>query len=318
MKKLILLPLILVLILGFLVLGGCSDNGGSGFEMVSITGGSFQMGDISGDGEANERPVHTVTLSSFLMANYEVTYAKWMEVKDWAEVIGYTFRNSGAMGSEDFGGTQDENHPVMMIDWYDAVLWCNALSEIEGLTPCYYTSTSQITVYRSGELDIKEGWVNWEANGYRLPTEAEWEYACRAGNSTKYSFGNTLDGHDANFNLSGDGYEDNPPYYGGTTPVGDYSANDYGLYDMHGNVKEWCFDWYHKEYYKASTDINPHGPLVGSKEFAPSFNYYLPPQRVVRGGFTHSNPPDLRSASRDHELPFGEIGAIGFRPVRSN
>lgn len=278
-----------------LYFGGCTPT--YDLEMVSIPGGSFQMGDLSGDGDSDELPVHTVTLSPFSMAKYELTYEKWMEVKTWAESNGYTFNMPGDMGSEDYGGSQDETHPVTGIEWYDAVLWCNALSEKEGLTPCYYTNASHTTVYRSGRTDIENNWVDWNADGYRLPTEAEWEYACRADTTTKYSFGNSIDGNDANYQDSGDSYDN------GTTPVGYYPANPWGLYDMHGNVWEWCWDWYDSDYYNSSPSTDPRGPSACSN-------------RVNRGGSWCADPVYLRSASRSRSGPGVQYYIGGFRPVR--
>lgn len=262
------------------------------FEMTSIPGGTFQMGDLSSTDQFNAKPVHTVTLSPFSMAKYEITYAKWMEVKDWGGSHGYSFNRPGEMGGEDGGGTQDENHPVTDIEWYDAVLWCNALSEKEGRTPCYYDSPSQSTVYRSGRINIDSQYVKWEADGYRLPTEAEWEYACRAGTITEYSFGNSIDSSDANYN----GNEK------GTTSVGSYSPNPWELYDMHGNVWEWCWDWYHS--YSDSSESNPRGSSTGST-------------RVIRGGDWHSYAKNMRAASRNNSRPDFTDYWGGFRPVYS-
>ncbi|MFO8101923.1 MAG: formylglycine-generating enzyme family protein [Dehalococcoidia bacterium] len=267
-------------------------------EMVYIPGGSFEMGNLSGAGDSDEKPVHPVTLSPYEMAKFEVTYAEWTVVKDWAESNGYVFNMPGDMGSGDYGGTQDENHPVTDIEWYDAVLWCNALSELEERTPCYSTSSAKTTVYRSGQTDIKNGWVDWEADGYRLPTEAEWEYACRANTTTKYSFGDNIDGEDANFWDSGDRWDN------GTTPVGHYHSNDYGLYDMPGNVYEWCWDWYGEEYYKDSPANDPKG--------SPESSF-----RVLRGGSWYYIPISLRSANRAYVSPDNDDPLTGFRPVRS-
>ncbi len=261
--------------------------------MVSINGGSFNMGDNSSDSEDDERPVHRVSVDSFVMAKYEVTYGNWYVVRDWAKANGYRFDNEGDVGNDDYG-TND--HPVTMINWYDAVKWCNALSEMENRTPCYYTNSSG-SVYRTGNIDIKDSWVKWDANGYRLPTEAEWEYACRANTTTKYSFGDSINSRNANYDNEG------------TVAVGRYSPNSWGLYDMHGNVWEWCWDWYdeayYKEYYKDSPFNNPHGPSVGSN-------------RVHRGGSWHDCTVYLRSAFRGRFEPDIEFYDYGFRPVRSS
>ena len=271
------------------------------------------MGDHSGKGLDNELPVHSVTLSPFSIATHEVSYAKWTEIKNWGESNGYSFNRSGQMGSEEWGGTQDENHPVFQIEWYDAVLWCNALSEMEGKTPCYYTSADKSTVYRSGSIDILNDWVLWEADGYRLPTEAEWECACRAGTTTEYSFGNDIASDDANYYNSGDDYDN------GTTPVGYYEPSSWGLYEMHGNVWEWCWDYMSDEYYASSPSTDPHGPDPDE----------VISKRVTRGGsWRNPNTPGgvLRSAKRcpiypDLALP-GKPGedvanCIGFRPAQS-
>ena len=259
-------------------------------EMVTIPGGSFQMGDISSGRDSDELPIHPVTLSPFSMAKYVVTYAKWVEVKDWAERNGYSFNTPGNIGSEKdwhSHGNVNETHPVTKITWYDAILWCNAVSEMEGRIPCYYTSSEN---YRSGKIDIQNNSVNWEANGYRLPTEAEWEYACRANTITIYSFGESIGSSDANYNSN----------EGGTTPVGRYAPNQWGLFDMHGNVCEWCWDW--KGAYSTSSESNPLGPSVG---------WY----RIIRGGSWFFNEESLRSTNRNANHPGDGNPNIGFRPV---
>ena len=197
-----------------------------------------------------------VTLSAFFMARNETRYSEWKTVYDWAVARGYTFNHHGDMGSMDFETGRHmhgPDEPVTDINWRDAVAWCNALSEIEGRRPCYYSGADRGAVYRRsppGRLlmmhlsdyvrAIRSGlrrpariYVDWSADGYRLPTETEWEYACRAGAGTRYPWGKDLD--------------EAPAWYvansGGTThPVGEKESNAFGLNDMIGNVFEWCWD----------------------------------------------------------------------------
>jgi formylglycine-generating enzyme required for sulfatase activity len=220
-------------LLGLMLLVSCiataADSGTlppapSPAEMVLIPAGSFQMGDSFGEGYPDELPVQTVVVSAFAVDRYEVTKALWDEVARWAAANGYDF------GPED-GLGKALDHPVYKVTWYEAVKWANARSEREGLTPCYTLSGS---VYRTGESTPN---CNWSANGYRLPTEAEWEKAARGGAAgRRYPWSDTdeIDASRANYGN----------YYGSTTPVGSFAPNGYGLYSMAGNVWEWCWDWY--------------------------------------------------------------------------
>ena len=260
--------------------------------MVLIPAGSFQMGDNI---DGIEIPVHSVTLSAFYMDKYEVTKALWDEVYAWATAHGYDFDNAGS-------GTAS-NHPVQTVSWYDVVKWLNARSERDGRTPVYYTDSGQTTVYRTGGVDVAAGAVKWSANGYRLPTEAEWEYAFRGGTTTRFYTGNCISTDQANY------YGNNPwtgcpagQYRGGTTVVGSFPANPWGLYDMAGNVWERTWDW--SGSYASTAVTNPKGPDSGS-------------DRVFRGGGWASYAYGLRSADRNGDEPSSVSIDRGFRSALS-
>ena len=239
----------------------------SGVEMVLIPGGWFEMG--SDRGRANESPVHRVWVDSFLMDRYEVTQEQYAKL-----MLGNPSHFKGP------------DRPVEQISWAMAALYCNARSRAEGLEPCY---------------DEETGKCNFQANGYRLPTEAEWEYACRAGTDTKYFFGN-----DGRRLREYAWYAENS--LGMTHPVGRKKPNPWGLYDMYGNVAEWCNDIYGENYYRNSPDRNPRGPSDGERY-------------VLRGGSWNSSADACRSSYRMGEEPGFQDACfardtIGFRCVR--
>ncbi len=220
----------------------------------------------SNNGDSDEKPVHQVTVSSFWIGKYEVTQKEWQEV----------------MGSNP-SNWKGDNLPVEQISWNDAVDYCNKRSIKEGLSPCYSGSGAGIT-------------CNWNADGYRLPTEAEWEFAARGGvysKGYKYSGSNDLG--------SVAWYTDNSGSK--THSVGSKAANELGIHDMSGNVFEWCWDWY-GSYYSSSPNNNPTGP---DSEIL----------RLSRGGGWNVNAFGLRVAYRFEGGPGGRGSATGFRLCRA-
>ena len=224
------------------------------FEMILVKPGSFAMGSPGGffageRGRDSDESQHQVTLTKgFYLAKYEVTQAQWVHV----------------MGSNpsQFKGA---NRPVEEVSWNDAVAFCKKLTEMER---------------RGGRLPADMA--------YQLPTEAQWEYVCRSGTTSAFSFGQDLTSRQAN--ISGGPAE--------TTEVGKYPANAWGLHDMHGNVWEWCADWY-AEYPKGG-DTDPTGSMKGST-------------RVTRGGSWDDSASDARCSSRNSRAPAGSYGGLGFR-----
>ena len=243
--------------------------------MVSIPGGTFMMGTeeeeierllkkFNWDGFRTEKPQHKVTVQPFFMGKYQVTQAQWKVIASLPKV------NHDL--NPDPSYFKDDNLPVESVSWEDVIEFCQRLSKQTG----------------------KE---------YRLPGEAEWEYACRAGTTTPFHFGETITGELANYRASST-YADEPAgkYREKSTPVGSFPPNAFGLYDMHGNVWEWCEDNWHENYEGAPTD--------GSAWISGDSS-----NKVVRGGSWDDGPNNCRSAYRYDDSRDNRGDVIGFRVV---
>lgn len=268
--------------------------------MLLVQGGTFLLGDTTGD--ADERPVHQISLSDFYIAKTETTVAQFKIFADatgfrtdaelgegsyvW-DSLGWHKKDSVCWRHNETGRLRPDNqgnYPVIHVSWNDAVQYCNWLSGQSGLQKVY--------VFQKDSLH-----VDLNANGYRLPTEAEWEYSATGGKTAKTT------------KYAGAGQPGALAWYSGNAsrhphPVGLKNPNALGLCDMNGNVWEWCHDWYDKNYYAQSrTARNPSGPLSGET-------------RCLRGGSWNNSGKHLRIANRSHRYPDFRDGSVGFRVAR--
>jgi len=264
----------LIAVLTVSILAACSPPPQN---MVFVEGGAFEMGNTFEGGDEDERPVHEVELGDYMIGKTEVTVGQFRE---FIEATGYVTTAELGEGASVFIGKkvekradaswrnvyyeQDDRHPVVCVSWYDAVEYCNWLSEKEGLSVCYEGKGDSVL-------------CDFDANGYRLPTEAEWEYAARSrGKRVKYAWGDGdpyIDGEPAGNTRDEsarrewqieniwEGYDDG---YSRTAPAASFAANELGVHDISGSVYEWCWDWYGEDYYEAGPVRNPKGAASGT------------------------------------------------------
>lgn len=237
-------------------------------------------------------PVHAVILDSFMMDAHEVTVEEWQTVAAWATdptrgTARYSFRCPGT--------GLDGQHPVTGVDWHDAVKWANARSEMEGLAPVCFIDRAHVEAYRRGIIEIRNDCVNWQGVGYRLPTEAEWEYASRGGLVLRvYPWGDDPpDATRANYLRQ----------VGSTAPVGSYAPNPYGFFDMAGNVREWCWDLHryipgvsytnHTLFapYELEPQADPRGPYDGPRGMTRGGSW-LDTRHFIQCGRRHNDERD--------------------------
>ncbi|MEK0446169.1 MAG: hypothetical protein RLZZ399_1490 [Verrucomicrobiota bacterium] len=283
-------------------------------DFVLIPAGNYTIGDLAGDpdivGHNHPHPATPtpVQLTGYYIATTETTKQQWDAVREWGTAHGYPELPVGiAKGADE---------PIRGASWYHAVMWCNAASERDGLRPCYYAKEGE--VYRAGNVD--DVLCDWKANGYRLPTEAEWEVAARGGLSGKrFPWGDTITHTAANYNsLDKFAYDVSPtrgPHpstaskqWAGFSPVGSFPANGYGLFDMAGNAFEWCWDWYGA--YAPGQD--PKGVYCTDT----AVHWAVRFSRVLRGGDCGKEATYARNAYRHSSVPGRASPNIGFRLVR--
>lgn len=272
MKKITFYPTLLILLITLFAFKNTLIE----TDLIQVKGGTFKMGSKTSDtsAELDEQKEHSVTLNTFEISKFEVTVWEWKQ---------FIKANKMKMPIKPSWGWQD-NYPINGITWNEAIAYCNWLSTKEKLQPCYSKKGPNFV-------------CNFKANGYRLPTEAEWEFAAKGGTNSK------------GFRYSGSDKLEDVAWYkansnGQPHTVGTKLPNELGIYDMSGNVWEWCWDWYNKDFYKLEKGDNPKGPEMGER-------------RTVRGGSWDSKSNYVRPANRISTIPSKTHEFYGFRIART-
>ena len=332
MRKTMLL-FVLMVVAAFIVISGCKKNTSPAAPantpnatqtaqvqatqtaiaaLVSVPGGTFTQTDGTNS--------FSHTISAFKMGKYEVTYGLWYTVYQWAVASGYIFQNAGTEGSNGTTGTAPtvaEYQPVTHMNWRDVIVWCNAYSQMTGLTPLYCSDPGYATPIKDstngsyGSTSCTAAgcydnpYVNWSANGYRLPTEGEWQYAASYIDGSSWTPYNYASGATADYtNATATGLV---AWYSANSgsvmhDVGGKTANALGIYDMSGDVWEWCWDWY-DVYPGTSTDYR--GPASGS-------------MHVQHGGSCYYGADSLQVGDRSNNtVPWYPDVNVGFRFART-
>lgn len=280
-------------------------------ELVDITGGTYSQKNSYNSG-------FTHTVSDFSIGKYEVTYELWYEVRQWALTHEYIFTNEGREGKggiihDGYPPSNNKYHPVTLVNWRDSIVWCNAYSEMSGYKPVYLDSSSNIIKDStdSNAIICDATVPDWTANGFRLPTEGEWQFSASNKGATPYNYasGSTADYTDLTASSDVAWFDESE-----TSNVGEKIPNALGLYDMSGNVSEWCYDWYEPYiYYDNGYSLY----IITATDYR---GYSTSNQRIIRGGSIHTEHSPvttfLQVGSRGSLNPDYESLYSGFRIAR--
>jgi formylglycine-generating enzyme len=296
-------------------------------ELVSVPGSTFvQCSDLNYDGDViDPNEAFSLTISGFRIAKYETVYDLWYSVYQWALTNGYSFGTAGQEGSDGVTGaapTSARYEPVCSVNWTSVIVWCNAYSQLKGLVPVYCSDSSLTTPIKdTTALNINDPYVNWAANGFRLPTECEWQCAASwkgtdSSNNAfewpatsgkywtpfKFASGATADYSNATATGLVGWYDTNSGME--SHDAGCKTPNALGIYDMSGNMREWCWDWKGPSSGYSGVWDEYRGPLTGS-------------ERIMRGGAYNFGAVYLQVGDRLSMVPGAALSAVGFRVART-